>query len=580
MYICKGEDMIKHQLFEEKYKIITSLGKGGMSTVYLAQHMKLGTLWAIKQISKKVNFKIDLLAEPNILKKLSHPALPRVFDIVEDDEYLYIIADFVEGESLAKEIELYRKILESKVIDWAKQLCDVLHYLHTLVPNPIIFRDLKPANIILTYEGKIKLIDFGIAREYKKESVSDTTYMGTRGYAAPEQYGTAQTDVRTDIYSLGVTLYHLLTGKGPNEPPYDLRPVREIDQTLSQEIEYIICKCTAKDPDKRFQSIQEVRRCLQNMHLNGLEAANHSVSEKGSPAVEEAADTELLETPVESVDVKHSPRKRTGPVIFKKIVLTVWGNAEFASELAYMAAKLTDFEILLVNLDFTAPKMDYYLNLENIRCNHFGNILNGVQARRLSPERFKEGCVRKEEWGRLHVLMDRYDMDSYEQYRDKDIGGFIEYAYQNFDITLLAVNQSVLDLYTVTALLKSDYNIIPITANIDVIREFRYYTAHLHKKHTIPIQKMRYIAYEYKRGIHPSESDLKREIGSEYYMGHISYQSQRETYRNYNAMFAQHMQKRYMNEYIDILGHFNIVPKRAWGRKIRDWLERQWTGDS
>lgn len=257
--------MKKYELFDGRYKILKVLGQGGMSTVYLAENVKLGTLWAIKEISKVSHSKVDLLVEPNILKKLKHAALPRIFDIIEDDNSIYIIEDYIEGIPLDKKLIRCGKIQEQIVGEWGRQICDVLIYLHGLKPNPIIYRDMKPSNIMLTKEGKIKLVDFGIAREYKTESTNDTTYIGTRGYAAPEQYGTAQTDARTDIYSLGVTLYHLLTGKSPKNAPYEIRPIREIDESLSIGMEYIIDRCTKANPDQRYQSVEELIRDLENL---------------------------------------------------------------------------------------------------------------------------------------------------------------------------------------------------------------------------------------------------------------------------------------------------------------------------
>ncbi|HHW47065.1 MAG TPA: protein kinase [Clostridiaceae bacterium] len=254
-------------LFNGRYRIIKALGSGGMGTVYLAENVSLGTKWAIKAIDKKASKNYDLLAEPNILKKLNHPALPRIIDIEEDDNFLYIIEDYIEGTPLDKQLQFKKRFDEGTVIEWAKQLCNVLLYLHNQKPNPIIYRDMKPSNIIVTPENVVKVIDFGIAREFKKESASDTSYMGTRGYAAPEQYGTSQTDARTDIYSLGVTLYHLLTGKSPNEPPYEFKPLRQVDKNFSEGIEYIVNKCVQNDPAKRYQNVAELLHDLENMYL-------------------------------------------------------------------------------------------------------------------------------------------------------------------------------------------------------------------------------------------------------------------------------------------------------------------------
>jgi len=254
-------------IFNGRYKIIKTIGSGGMGTVYLAESVSLGTRWAIKAIEKRASANYDLLAEPNILKKLNHPALPRIVDIEQDDKYLYIIEDYIEGIPLDKQLQQRKSFDEATVIEWAKQLCNVLVYLHSQKPNPIIYRDMKPSNIIVSADNIVKVIDFGIAREYKKDSASDTSYMGTRGYAAPEQYGTSQTDERTDIYSLGVTMYHLLTGKSPNEPPYEFKLLRQIDKSFSEGIEYIVNKCVQNDPANRYQSAAELLNDLENIHM-------------------------------------------------------------------------------------------------------------------------------------------------------------------------------------------------------------------------------------------------------------------------------------------------------------------------
>lgn len=257
---------LENEIFDNKYKIVDVLGKGGMSIVYLAKDIKLEKFWAIKQVKKSLNSSIDLLAETNILKNLDHPALPRIVDIIEKNESVYLVMDFIDGISLDKLIIESGMVDEKTVIDWAKQICDVLNYLHCQKPNPIIYRDMKPGNLMLTSRGQIKLIDFGIARKYKKNVSKDTTYIGTRGYAAPEQYGDYQSDARTDIYSLGVTLYHLITGKSPNDPPFEIKPIRKLNPSLSEGMEFIIEKCTKQDPNLRYQSIKEMLNDLENIH--------------------------------------------------------------------------------------------------------------------------------------------------------------------------------------------------------------------------------------------------------------------------------------------------------------------------
>lgn len=176
-------------VIDGKYKILNKIGQGGMSVVYLAMNEKANKQWAIKEIRKDgvKDFQVvkqSLIVETDLLKKLDHPNLPSIVDIIEDDNTFLIVMDYVEGRSLEKELEEYGAQRQDKVIEWAKQLCDVLIYLHSRKP-PIIYRDLKPENIMLRPDGKVMLIDFGTAREFKERNVSDTVCLGTVGYAAP-----------------------------------------------------------------------------------------------------------------------------------------------------------------------------------------------------------------------------------------------------------------------------------------------------------------------------------------------------------------------------------------------------------
>ncbi|NLI63652.1 MAG: protein kinase [Bacteroidales bacterium] len=250
-------------IIDGKYEILKKIGQGGMSVVYLAMDNRLNKQWAIKEVRREgiKDFEIvkqGLLVETNMLKKLSHSHLPRIVDIIETQETIYVVMDYVEGKPLSYLLNEYGAQPQENVVDWAKQLCDVLQYLHTRTP-PIIYRDMKPANIMLKPDGNVTLIDFGIAREYKESNLSDTTYLGTRGYAAPEQFGgNGQTDPRTDIYCLGATLYHLLTGHNPCEPPYEMYPIRQWNPSLSAGLEKIITKCTQRNPEDRYQSCAEL----------------------------------------------------------------------------------------------------------------------------------------------------------------------------------------------------------------------------------------------------------------------------------------------------------------------------------
>lgn len=256
-------------IIDGKYKILNKVGQGGMSVVYLAMNEKANKQWAIKEVRKDgvKDFELikqGLIVETDMLKKLSHPSLPSIVDVIEDDNTFLIVMDYIQGNPLSKTLEEYGAQFQENVVEWAKQLCDVLGYLHSRKP-PIIYRDMKPANVMLKPDGSITLIDFGTAREYKSKNIADTTCLGTIGYAAPEQFGgMGQTDARTDIYCLGATLYHLVTGMNPCEPPYEIKPIRQINPALSNGLEKIIMKCTQRDPDARYQSCAELMYDLEH----------------------------------------------------------------------------------------------------------------------------------------------------------------------------------------------------------------------------------------------------------------------------------------------------------------------------
>lgn len=259
-------------LVDGKYKILSEIGHGGMSVVYMAINEKANKTWAIKEVRRDgvIDFeavKQGLVVETNMLKKLKHAHLPSIVDVIEDDETFLIVMDYIEGNTLDKTLREYGAQPQEYVVEWAKQLCDVLGYLHSRTPA-IIYRDMKPSNVMLKPDGNLVLFDFGIAREYKEKNQGDTTSLGTIGYAAPEQFGgQGQTDCRTDIYGLGATMYHLVTGMTPNpsgSPHYGMRPIREINPALSQGLEEIIIKCTQQQPADRYQSTAELMYALDN----------------------------------------------------------------------------------------------------------------------------------------------------------------------------------------------------------------------------------------------------------------------------------------------------------------------------
>lgn len=259
-------------LVDNKYKILSEVGHGGMSVVYLAINERANKTWAVKEIRKDgvCDFeavKQGLVVETDMLKRLNHDHLPSIVDVIDTQDSFLIVMDYIEGQSLQKVLKVGGAQPQDLVIKWGIQLCDVLGYLHSREPA-IIYRDMKPANVMLKPSGDITLIDFGTAREFKNRAmVEDTTCLGTRGYAAPEQFGgRGQTDARTDIYCLGATLYHLLTGHSPAEPPYEIKPLSYWDPKYAGSgLEFIINKCCQQDPAHRYQNCAELMYDLEHV---------------------------------------------------------------------------------------------------------------------------------------------------------------------------------------------------------------------------------------------------------------------------------------------------------------------------
>lgn len=260
-----------------RYRLLKHIGRGGISEVYVAEDIKLNKMWAVKVCDKYSDRYHDYIynvfvQEINMMRNLNHPAIPKIFDVIEDSRYLFVVMDYVEGNTLQKIIEMHGAQPQYIVVEWVKQVCNILNYLHTLNP-PHIYRDVKPANLMLTPNGYIRIIDFGIARTYKPNKSCDTVVLGTKGYAAPEQFGSGQTDARTDIYGLGMTMHQLLTGLDPKFPTYEQMPIRQINPMLSKGLEYIVSKCIEPDPAKRYQNCTELLADLnqyQNLPPKGF----------------------------------------------------------------------------------------------------------------------------------------------------------------------------------------------------------------------------------------------------------------------------------------------------------------------
>ncbi len=257
------------QLLKQRYRIMHQLGQGGMGAVYLAIDTLFGGQErAIKEMSlsnlntpKKITEATEAFRrEATMLVQLSHPNLPQVYDFFDDNGRSYLVMDLIKGETLEDRLEKVGGSLPMvEVLKIAIELCTVLHYLHTQQP-PIVFRDLKPANIMLTSDNSVYLIDFGIARLFNPGS-NDTQRLGTPGYASPEQFR-GMTTPASDIYSLGATLHQLLSGNDPS-PIFDFPPL--LVSGVSTRLNTLILSMLEKDASKRPKSMLEVKQVLEQI---------------------------------------------------------------------------------------------------------------------------------------------------------------------------------------------------------------------------------------------------------------------------------------------------------------------------
>lgn len=259
-------------VLKRRYRILRKVAQGGMGAVYEStdQGGQQGSRYAIKEISpaalppgERTQAVADFRREAQMLASLQHPNLVTVVETFEELGKHFLVMEFVPGRSLLNVLDAAGGSLpEDRVLVWARQVADVIQYLHHLDP-PIIYRDLKPANIMLV-EGteRIKLIDFGIARSHKADKAHDTEAFGTAGYAPPEQYGKGQTDQRSDIYAFAATLHHLLTNRDPSLNPFNWLPARRYNTNVSVRVDNALTEALNLDPLKRYQSIEAFARAL------------------------------------------------------------------------------------------------------------------------------------------------------------------------------------------------------------------------------------------------------------------------------------------------------------------------------
>ncbi|MBO0791977.1 MAG: protein kinase [Ktedonobacteraceae bacterium] len=340
-------------LLSARYRVLRLVGKGGFGAVYEAgdEHFQGQHTVAVKEMSdshlrpaEKQSALSDFRREAHLLVALRHPNLPLVSDFFEEGNKAYLVMEFIEGKTLEKVQEDANAPLdEPRVMDWALQLCDVLEYLHGQNP-PIIFRDMKPSNVMLDQRGQIKLIDFGIARAFNAAAAKDTSALGSRGYAPLEQYGRGQSDARSDIYALGATLYDLLTHEvPPDAPARRLHPTlfqkpRQLNPHLSVATEKIILKALEEEPGKRFQSATDFRQAIlasqspgRPLPPRGYVAQQPSSPPPPAPIAGQAPTSAVPAATAGQVQVAHPPVTPQQPSRFSRRKLLIGGVAATAA---------------------------------------------------------------------------------------------------------------------------------------------------------------------------------------------------------------------------------------------------------
>ncbi len=277
-----------------RYLVQRRLGQGGMGAVYLAHDQRLDIECAIKEMSAAM-LKTDedrdrsrraFHEEAKLLARLSHPNLPRVSDHFTEHGKEYLVMEYVPGETLSQ-------VMRRNPPPWSvgeamalvDPLTDVLHYLHSRQPA-IIFRDLKPANVMRTPEGQIKLIDFGIARLFKAGQSHDTQAFGTMGYSAPEQYGQGQTDARSDVYALAVLIHQLISAHDPISQPFNVPLAHRLNPRVPEQFSAVLQTAMSHDPADRFGSMVAFRRALINAAGNLPSQPFVAAPRQGMPVVQ------------------------------------------------------------------------------------------------------------------------------------------------------------------------------------------------------------------------------------------------------------------------------------------------------
>lgn len=323
-------------ILNRRYRIVSTLAQGGMGAIYHAVDENLGIQVAVKEnLFLAEEYARQFQREANILASVRHPNLPRVIDYFAiPNQGQYLVMDYIEGEDLRQRIERLGTLSENEVIRIGIAICNALEYLHSRRP-PIIHRDIKPGNIKVTPEGKIILVDFGLAKLMLEDQRTTTGARAmTPGYSPPEQYGVAPTDARTDIYSLGATLYAALTGVIPEDGlarltgQAELTPVRQLAPKVSRRLASVIEKALAVEPEKRYQTASDFKRAL--MEASNLPPLLEELTVIPPPQIEPPLPTasaigegeKVLTQPLPTSSPIHPPTPR--PITNRKGRQRVW----------------------------------------------------------------------------------------------------------------------------------------------------------------------------------------------------------------------------------------------------------------
>lgn len=308
---------------QDRYLILGSIGSGGMSSVYKGRDLHFPNVTKLVAVKEMINLASDptmhemiiknFERESDMLATLVHPAIPRIYDYFSHESSSYLVMEFIEGQDLEAILRESEGFLdEEQVISWAVELCDVLSYIHNHKPQPVVFRDMKPSNVMIDQLGHIRLIDFGIARNFQPGEKG--TMIGTEGYSPPEQYR-GEASPAGDIYALGATLHHLLTSRDPRaEPPFSFaeRPIREINPEVSPQLEEAVRVALAYEPDERYPSAEAFKEALLGVaHDTGILNSN-----KIKTALSREGDVQELWS------FECEDELRASPIVHEGVVLT------------------------------------------------------------------------------------------------------------------------------------------------------------------------------------------------------------------------------------------------------------------